>query len=238
MRWVLIILILAMGGAAGIGWRKATVLQQENQRLAAEIEALKQQVAALNEEQSQKQQAESKKAAADAQELAKLRGEVSRLRVAANEAEKLRGEVGALKAQNRDLRAQPAPTAEGPATGLPGQFPRQSWAFSGYGTPEAALVSAIWAMKEGKPQVFLDSLSPEEQQRMAQSWQGKSAEEIAAKHQGDVGNIQGMRILTRTPISPTEIQMQVLLEGANRVETFKMNQDAAQQWKFGGFIRK
>jgi hypothetical protein len=238
MRWVLIILIVVVAVAAGIGWRKATLLNQENQRLAAELQALKEQLGALNEEQNQKQQVESKKAAADAQELAKLRGEVSRLRLAATEAEKLRGEVGALKAQNRDLRAQPAPMPEGPATGLPDQFPRASWAFSGYTTPEAALVSAIWAMKEGKPQVFMDSLSPEEQQRMAQSWQGKSEQEIAAKHQGDVGNIQGMRILSRTPVSPTEVQMQVFLEGANRVETFKMNQDAAQQWKFGGFIRK
>ena len=63
-------------------------------------------------------------------------------------------------------------------------------------------------------------------------------EEIAAKHQGDVGNIQGLRILNRTPVSQSEVQMQVFLEGANRVETFKMTQGADQQWKFGGFIRK
>ena len=47
-----------------------------------------------------------------------------------------------------------------------------------------------------------------------------------------------MRILSRTPISATEVQMQIFLEGANRVETFKMNQHADQQWKFGGFVRK
>ncbi|HKQ39627.1 MAG TPA: hypothetical protein VJ063_16240, partial [Verrucomicrobiae bacterium] len=116
--------------------------------------------------------------------------------------------------------------------------PRQAWTFSGYATPDAALVSAIWAMREGKPQVYLDSLTPEEQHRMAQTWQGKSEEEIAAKHQKDVGAIQNVRVLSRTAISPTEVQMQVLLEGANRVETFKMNQAADQQWKFGGLVRK
>ena len=237
MRWVILILIVVIGVAAGIGWRRAALLNEENRRLSGESDGLKQQLAALGEEQTQKREAESKKAAADAQELTKLRGEVSRLRVAANEAEKLRSEVGALQAQNRDLRAQQP--AQAPATAAASdQFPRQSWAFSGYTTPEAALVSAIWAMKEGKPQVFLDSLSPEEQHRMAQSWQGKSEEEIAAKHQNDVGSIQGMRILSRTPISPTEVQMQIFLEGANRVETFKMNQAADQQWKFGGFVRK
>ena len=238
MRWFVIILIVALTAAAGLGWRKAVLMQQEKQRLGTEIEALKQQLAALTEEQTQRQEAQSKKAMAEAQELAKLRGEVSRLRVSGTEADKLRAELGALKAQNQQLRNQPAAEAAPAAAAAADQFPRQSWAFSGYATPEAALVSAIWAMKEGKPQVFLDSLSPEEQQRMAQIWQGKSEGEIAAKHQSDVGNIQGMRILSRTPISNTEMQMQVFLEGANRVETFKMNQAADQQWKFGGFIRK
>jgi hypothetical protein len=238
VRWVVIILILVIGTAAGIGWRRTASLKQENQRLAAEIEALKQPVAGLSEDQTRKQEADSRKAAADAQELVKLRGEVSRLRMSATEAEKLRSEVGALRAQNRDLRGQPS-VAEAPASSATtDQFPRQSWTFSGYASPEAALVSAIWAMKEGKPQVFMDSLSPEERHRMAQTWQGKSEEEIAAKHRGDVGNIQGMRILSRTPISPGEVQMQVFLEGANLVETIKMNQQTDQQWKFGGFIRE
>lgn len=166
MRWILIVLIVLIGAAAGIGWRKVASLNDENRRLAAESETLKQQLALVTEEQTQKREAEAKKTAGDAQELTKLRGEVSRLRTTANDAEKLRSEVAALKAQNR---AQPAAEAAPPAVPAVDQFPRQSWAFSGYATPEAALVSAIWAMKEGKPQVFLDSLSPEEQQRMAQT---------------------------------------------------------------------
>lgn len=234
MRCLIIALIVAMGVAAGIGWRKAHVAQVMSQQFVEENEGLRRQLASLAEEQRQTRERDSKEATANAQELAKLRAEVSRLRVATNETEKLRAEVGALKTQTRESRAQPAANATPTA---PDQFPRQSWAFSGYATPDAAVVSTVWAMKEGKPQVFLDSLSPEEQQRMAQSWQGKSEEEIAAKHQKDVGNIQGVRILSRTPISPTEVQMQVFLEGANRVETFKMNQAADQQWKFGGFVR-
>jgi hypothetical protein len=239
MRWVVIIAILVIAAAAGLGWRKAMVLEQENQALRTELEVLKQQATAAADEREQTQNAELKKLRAENQELVKLRGEVSQLRASAKETEKLRAEVGALRAQNKQIQTQPAAATPSPATNpAPDQFSRQSWAFSGYASPESALVSAIWAMREGKPQVFLDSLSPEEQQRMAQTWQGKSEEEIAAKHQGDVGNIQGLRIVNRTQISPTEVQMQVFLEGANRVETFKMNQGADQQWKFGGFIRK
>ncbi|HZO84771.1 MAG TPA: hypothetical protein VFC26_06135 [Verrucomicrobiae bacterium] len=238
MRWVVIILVLAVGAAAGLGWRKAMVLQQENTLLRIQIEELKQQAAAAADDREQSQNAELKKLRAENQELVKLRGEVSQLRMGAKETEKLRAELSAIRSQNQQLQAQAVAAPAPPTNPAPEQFPRQSWAFSGYASPESALVSAIWAMREGKPQVFLDSLSPEEQQRMAQTWQGKSEEEIAAKHQGDVGNIQGLRILNRTPVSPSEVQMQVFLEGANRVETFKMTQGADQQWKFGGFIRK
>jgi len=228
-----------MGVTAGIGWRKAALLKNENQRLDVEMRDLQQQLTTSSEEQKQKQEAESRKAAADSQELTKLRGEVSRLRTATNETERLRDEVSALKTQIA-TRSSQVPVQGSPAEATPAtdHFARDSWMFSGYATPESALVSAIWAMKEGKPQAFLDSLSPEEQQRMMQTWQGKSEGEIGAKHQNDVANIQGVRILSRSPISATEIQMQVFLEGVNRVETFKMNQAADQQWKFGGFVRK
>lgn len=237
MRCVAIALIVAMGVMAGVFWRQARVAQEMNQQFVEENEGLRREFASLAEEQAQAQEAQSKRASAEAQELAKLRSEVSRLRGGTNEIEKLRAEVGALKAQARELRAQPA--AESPPTApAQDQFTRQSWAFSGYASPEAALVSAIWAMKEGKPQVFLDSLSPEEQQRMAQQWQGKSEEEIAAKHQKDVGTIQEMRILSRTPISPTEVQIKVFLNGADRVEAIRMKQGSDQQWKFSGFVRE
>jgi len=239
MRCILIALVVALGVAGGITWRKVALTKEANARLGAENEDLKQRLTVVTEEQNQKREAESKRASIEAQELAKLRGEVSRLRVATNEAGKLRSEVSALKLRLSETKNQkPGDVTPTPSVAAADQFPRQSWAFSGYTTPETALVSTIWAMKEGKPQVFMDSLSPEEQQRMAQTWQGKSEEEIAAKHQNDVENIQGVRILSRTAISPTEIQMQVFLEGANRMETFKMNQAGDQQWKFGGLIRK
>lgn len=240
MRWVVIILMIVMGVAGGIGWRQAAALKEQNQALRNELEALRQRLATLDEEEAKRQQADTKRTGTEAQELPRLRGEVARLRAAAGEAEKLRVEVSALRAQVQQMRAAPPatepPTAPTPLPVTPDQFPRQGWKFAGYQTPETALVSAIWAMKEGKPQVYLDSLSPEEQQRIAQTWQGKSEEEVAAKHRGDVGKIQSMRIVGRTPVSPTEVQMQVFLEGENRVVTARMLQQADQQWKFGGFV--
>src|SRR5262249_48274552 len=116
------------------------------------------------------------------------------------------------------------------------QFPRENWTFAGYATPEAALVTAVWAMKEGKPQKYLDSLSPEEQARMAKAWANKSEDEIAAKHQQDVSQITNVRLMNRKEISPDEVQFTVLIEGPNRMETVSMKRFGAD-WKFGGFIR-
>src|SRR5207237_9281913 len=107
---------------------------------------------------------------------------------------------------------------------------------SGDATADAALISAIWAMKEGNPKTYLESLSPEEQARMSKVWENKSEAEIAAKHQSDVAAISGMQILDRKTISPDEVQMNVYIQGVDRLEKVSMKQIEGQ-WKFGGFIR-
>src|SRR5205823_6916352 len=124
--------------------------------------------------------------------LLHLRNEVSQLRTTTKEADKLRAENQQLRSQNQQLRgAGPTPSSASATPAPKDQFPRDSWGFSGYATPDAALVSAISAMKEGNPKSYLESLSPEEQARLSKVWENKSAEEIAAKHQQDVSAITG-----------------------------------------------
>ena len=91
-------------------------------------------------------------------------------------------------------------------------------------------------MKEGNPKTYLESLAPEEQARMSKVWENKSEAEIAAKHQSDVAAISGMQILGRKAISADEIQMNVYIQGPDRLEIVSMKQIDGQ-WKFGGFIR-
>jgi hypothetical protein len=115
-------------------------------------------------------------------------------------------------------------------------YSRDTWTFSGYGSPESALVSAIWAMKEGNPTIYLESLSAEEQERMAKTWLNKSEAEIAAKHKKDVSAITAFRILEKQTISENEVQFRVEIKGANRTETVALKR-AGNDWKFGGFLR-
>ena len=234
MKWVIVIGFVALAVAAGVGWKQVGALQQENARLRGEVATAQANLESAATTRASQDQAELLKLRGDSQELLKLRGEVAQLRSRTNELAKLQSRPqpaqapAASPATNQVPAPTPAPVAD--------HFPRQAWTFAGYESPEAGLVSAIWAMREGKPQVYLDSLSPAEQQRMAQQWQDKSEQEIAGKHQSDVSNISDLRILTRQSAAPNQVMMQVNLGGANRTETVLM-ENVNGQWKFGGFVR-
>jgi hypothetical protein len=221
---------------AGCG-RESKQLQAENEALRVEVAALKAQAA----ETDAARQAESKRSQNDAADTARLRGEVTQLRAAAKDAEKLRGENQQLRNENQTLRGAANATASQPAQPQPQQqataFPRESWTFAGYGSPEAALVSAIWSMQQGNPKQYFESLTPEEQLRMTKVWEGKSPEEIAAKHVSDTSKITGMKVLTSQEVAPGQTILSVQIDGVDRTERVNM-QRVGNEWKFGGFIRE
>lgn len=221
---------------AGWQWQRAQRMAAENAQLRAELQELQTQMAAATESRDQKVEQEMERLRSDAREVQKLRGEVSQLRTSSKEAEKLRAENQRLKTA---LSSGPTAAPDDPAASVPQRtdlVPKEKWAFAGYATPDAALVSAISAMKEGNPRVYLDSLAPDEQQRMAKVWEGKTEQEIAAKHQSDVSVITGMQLLGRQEVSPNEVVMDVYLQGVNRYEKVKMSR-VGNDWKFNGFIR-
>jgi cell division protein FtsB len=212
-------------------------LQAENEALRAEVAVLKARAA----EADAAREVEVKRSQTDATDAARLRGEITQLRTAARDTEKLRAENQQLRSENQTLRgAANTPAPQPPQPPQPEQqaasLPRESWKFSGYGSPEAALVSAIWSMQQGNPKQYFDSLTADEQLRMAKAWEGKTPEEIAAKHQNDTASITGMKITERQAISPNEVQMNIFIEGVNREEKVSMKR-VGNDWKFGGFIR-
>jgi hypothetical protein len=237
-RTTLFLVLLAAAIAAAVtGWLKAGRMARESAELRTQVEALQEQQSAAASEQNSAAQKEIENLRAQSQELLRLRGEVSRLRNSTKETEKLRADLQRLRAENQRLQAASGGTPAAANTNSQSdQFPRESWNFAGYATPDAALVSAIWAMKEGNPKTYLESLSPEEQARMSKVWENKSESEIAAKHQSDVSSITGMRVLDRTTISPEEVQMSVYIQGLDRMEKVSMKL-MNSEWKFGGFIR-
>jgi hypothetical protein len=196
------------------------------------------------ESAAQSHQTDAEKLRTQNSELMRLRNEVTQLRGGTKETAGLKTEIDKLRQENQQLRSLQANSANslvqpaGPQS-LAGrdQFPRESWSFAGYQSPEAALVSAIWAMKEGNPTTYLNSLAPQEQERIAKAWENKNENEIASKHQSDVSSITGLKVVDRQTISPTEMVMNVFIEGPGRFEKVQMNK-IGEEWKFGGFIRE
>jgi hypothetical protein len=226
------LVVLGALAAAVTGWQRARQLQSENERLRTELQRLKEQAATAAEAQFKLRDEELQQLRAEAKDVSKLRGEVTRLRVAAKDAD-------ALRVQNEQLRGAAAVAAKPPTTNAApqGKFPRESWTFAGYATPESALVSAVWAMREGKTQVFLDSLTPEEQARMAKQWENKSEAEIAAEQQKEVSTVTSVRVIEQQDVSPDEVEMTFFIEGDNRMEVVKLKR-IANDWKFGGTVRE
>ena len=214
-------------------------LQAENDALRAEVEALRAQAATPEAEAVRQKEITRLRAAAE--DAVRLRGEVTQLRTTSKDADKLRAENQQLKSENQKLRgaasaADNAPVPAAPAA-APGSFPRESWSQAGYASPEAALVSAIYSMQTGNPKQYFESLTPEEQLRMSKVWEGKSQEEIAAKHQGDTSRITGMKVLTTQEVAPDQMVLSVYIGGVDRAEKVSMKR-VGNDWKFGGFIRE
>ena len=230
-------ILIIIGFAAltsGCGGGGAKELQAENEALRAEVAALK---ARANEAEAARD-ADAKRTQGEAQDVARLRGEITQLRTSAKDAEKLRTENQQLRTENQKLRAPATATPPPPAAAPTAtSFPRESWSFAGYQSPEAALVSAIWSMQQGNAKQYFDSLTPEEQLRMTKVWENKSQAEIAAKHQADTAPISGMRVTETQPVSAEETVMKVFIEGVNREEKVSMKR-VGNEWKFNGFIRE
>ncbi|HSH94187.1 MAG TPA: hypothetical protein VK968_08585 [Roseimicrobium sp.] len=230
------VLILVGGAIATFAFfqsQRINTLRAENEDLKRQISELKDATAQMDKLKKDRDQA-VKQAQRYSTEVLSLRNQTSQLLKQKNESA-IPSPTGRRQDGASQPQAAPPPVPSEPVPAL-ATFPRDSWQFAGYATPENALVSAIWAMREGDPQAYFDSLSKEEQIRMAKAWEGKSEQEIAAKHQADVAAISGMRIMDHQVISPTETRMSVYIDGANRQETVSMKL-VDGSWKFGGFIR-
>lgn len=237
MRWLVVLILAGAVGTAVIGWNKAGQLRAENEGLRAELETQRVVGGAALDATSGQQEQELKRLRGEAEDVLRLRGEVRLLRAGANEVEKLRAENQRLRVAVQQAPVATTGTASAPAVAAPrDQFPKESWTFSGYATPESALISAIWSMQEGNPKTYLESLSTEEQARMSKAWENKTEAEVVAKHQSDVSKITGVRVLERQEIAADEMQMNVYIEGVGRMEKVSMKR-VGNDWKFGGYIR-
>lgn len=236
-RLIYSLLILVAAATAILNWRRAMLLAADNEQLRTRMESLENEMTGSSNMVDIAQNL-SDKVRKQTSELMQLRNEVTQLRTESNKNAIVLSENQRLKADLSQLKASVASVQSGQTNNTHAhRFPRENWSFAGYGSPEAALVSAIWSMKEGNPRSYLESLAPSEQERMAAVWQNKSEGEIAEKHKNDVAAISGIRVMQAYSLAADEVVMDVFLEGVERTERVRLNQ-VGQDWKFGGFVRE
>jgi hypothetical protein len=207
-------------------------LRQENQILSARVAELEHSSQHSSSAQEKPDTSTFAAERAEKLELMRLRNEVTQLRATSQALAKLEAENARLLAENQNLRGgNQTPLATSFSAGIP----RDQWSFQGYGTPEAAFLSGMWAMKEGQLETVLQTFTPEERQRFQQQNQGKSDAEIAARFQKEFGRVSGLRVLAQHQAAPGEVVLDVYLEGVGGMKKFRMNQ-VGNEWKAGGPI--
>jgi RNA polymerase sigma factor (sigma-70 family) len=120
-------------------------------------------------------------------------------------------------------------------------FPRESWAFRGYATPESALVSLVWAAVNSDLEGFLNSLSPEQQSRVRLRWQRQGLSD-EAQFRNSISNQFGatkrIRILNKEILSDSEVILRLQMEGekGGTGTVGKKVQRIGNEWKIGATL--
>ncbi len=168
------LVVLLVVGLAVFQW---TLHRAERNRLAAENQSLRAQVAAMEQLEAANRSLSNRLAEA---RLSQGAGHLEK-----SELMRLRGEVGVLRQQQQAALEQKATAEAKPEARRTeawvgsGRIPREQWVYAGSATPEAALQSAVWAMSQGDWQTLLALSTSETQGLLAKEFASKSAEEIA-----------------------------------------------------------
>jgi hypothetical protein len=171
-------------------------------------------------------------------ELMRLRGEVGLLRQQTNGSQTLRE-------QNRQLRAALASrsnsqnfqeTNSPPKAPPVAVYPKATWAFAGYATPEAAFQSLNWASANGDLNKLLDGSTPEMQKELAKQFANKSESEATDEIKNHMNKNTEVRILNEDFRSDTEVVLAVLGDAGgaegNNAPFNLLFQKINGQWKF------
>jgi hypothetical protein len=171
---------------------------------------------------------------ADAQlsELADLRRQVEALRHRTNDIAGLQTEILRL----RNLLSAAATSAEGgtapevPASDI---YPRDTWTFAGYDTPENTIQSIMWAVSEGDPDTYAAGITPELGGELQSEFEDGS---FAANGPMEMGDVTGYRIVDRDVVSENQVMYTVFMDGPNELMQIPIEQ-TTNGWmvtSFGG----
>jgi hypothetical protein len=229
---------LLLASLAGLWWERNRLAESrtDNQRLREELGEAQRLANSKEVAQNAQQSEELERLRAEAREVHKLRNEVSQLRAGAKQVEQLRTENQQLRAASRAPVPTPTAGAAAPPATAPQEayYAKENWTFTGYATPDAALQSAIWAMREGDTRTFFASLAPEEMARLQKEWGNKSEAQVAADTKRQTDRISSIRILESKALSDDEVVLSIYATGGeDHVQKISMKRFGTE-WKMAG----
>ena len=143
-------------------------------------------------------------------ELQRLREQIELLRRQTNQVQTLRAEIArlrtALSTARNSIAGETPPDV--PAEDI---YPRDSWTFAGYDTPEATIQSLAWAIGEGDQDTYMAGLAPELRDQMQSDLVGGN---FAEEGPFEMGNTSGFRIVDREIISDNQVVYTLYMDGA------------------------
>jgi RNA polymerase sigma factor (sigma-70 family) len=241
MHWINAKMVTTVLAAALVSATGTYLLQQSKMdSMQAEKERLVSQQESLSKDREDAlvagvaSQEALKRAEKERSELLRLRNEVGLLRQKSNELVK-------AAAENEELRTQlKRPAQPLVAKGLePGQthFPKESWGYAGYASPEAAAHTWTWAMSQGKVELVLESIAPEAQARFKDRLEGSKAEELAQEIAKGLKLWGGYDITERKDISENEVHLKMAMykaDGSSVDQADYKIKKIGDLWKFAG----
>ena len=210
-------------------------LREENKSLRQQLEQMAQ-IEADNERLSNLvAQANNHLPNEQFMELLKLRGEVGLLRQQTNGLQKLQEKNQQLQSALTSRNISPNLQATNSPLKMPpvAVYPKASWTFAGYATPEAAFQSLNWAAANGNLNALLDGSTPDMQKQFAEQFVNKSESDIADKLTNHINKNTEVSILNKDVRSDSEIVLTVLGDGEeNNLPTKLVFQKIDGQWKY------
>jgi hypothetical protein len=162
---------------------------------------------------------------------------------------RLRGQVGVLRLQHSDLDQAREENqrihavlanylqslTETNAPAMTNYWPQEAWTNAGYGSPEAAVQTSLWAGYNSDLTNFIASIDEESRTNFDGEFKGKSPAEASIRLADGMSDMKSIQVLSRDALDENTVVLTLEIENQNGFQTIKMiMKQTGDEWKLAG----
>ena len=211
----------------GVGYQARLGLEEENQGLRQQLDQMAELVAENERLSNLVAQASQSRPMSDEQmrELLRLRAQVAALR-----------QPGKAPASlpNENLQAPTTAESAAPATNY---WPRASWAFAGYATPNAALQTSLWAASKGDVKTLLGSFTGDAKLMAETIMSTNSESALSAVVISQIASLKSLRVINREVRDEDTVLLTTETDEDGGLQLKKaLMKKVGNDWKLSGYV--